>query len=55
MAASAGFDLVWTEKNKKAMIRLGYISRDEVLCHINALTVRDYVEGPCADHNPVKT
>lgn len=50
--ASKNFDFVWTEKNKRAMIKLGYTGKQDVLLHIMNLAVQDYVKGPCPDDNP---
>ncbi|MQL52753.1 hypothetical protein GFC01_10865 [Desulfofundulus thermobenzoicus] len=49
--AGTSFDLVWTEKNKAAMVRLGYTGTRDILPHIFALTVQDYVDGPCPDRD----
>ena len=49
--AGKSFDFVWTEKNKDAMICLGYTSTRDILPHIFALTIQDYVDGPCLDRD----
>ncbi len=51
MNTAASFDFVWTAKNKEAMIQLGYTSKSDVIYHINVLTIGDYAEGPCEDHD----
>lgn len=50
--AKKNFDFVWTEKNKRAMVKLGYTGKQDVLSQIISLTVQDYVNGPCPDDNP---